>query len=257
MGYALTRRFETQFVKQLAAGYKLPFLSQRLELGAQASEELARQQRYASLYKLADQVEAAALICGHHQDDFLETVVLNFIRGCHRRGLVSLQSQARLLRPLLPFPKQTLLDYAQTQQLAWLEDASNHSLRYLRNRIRQRLMPRLTVADRQALLQHCQQLIKTNQALDAQLRRYLQYKSYRRQGQVFARPWFNSLDHLLASEIVSTWLFEAGLATSRKQINYIVVKLKTLSPGKIVVVNPQAQIELTKRSIRLRLASSN
>ena len=241
------------FVKEITAKYGLAFFSRQANLGANASEDLSRQHRYQFFREVQKEVGAEAIVVAHHQDDFLETVILNFCRGCHRRGLVSLQSRDRLLRPLLNYRKKDLIAYAQSQQLRWLEDESNLSDRYFRNRIRQKILPRLTEENRQKLLNHCQQLKTSNQELDAFLERYLKHKSYRQQGKVFSRRWFNGLNHLLACEVVSSWLFESQITTSQKQITYIVVKLKTLAAGKKIIVGTHHRINLTKRSLRLDL----
>lgn len=242
-----------EFVRHLAQGYNLEFVSRRLKLGTRASEDMARQARYAFLKEVSKQVEATAIVCAHHQDDFLETVFLNFIRGCHRRGLVSLQSREDLLRPLLPFSKSSIIQYAQQQRLKWEEDCTNYDLHHLRNRIRHRVLSDLPDDRRQALLAATRHLSTINQELDSLLQRYLTYKSYRRAGRVFPRAWFNTLDPLTSCEIVATWLAAAQISTSQKQIRYIVDKLQTLPPGKIVVVSPRHHFYLTKRSIRLNL----
>ena len=229
----------------------MSFFSQQAELGPNASEDLARQHRYHFLREVQAQVQAEGLVVALHQDDFLETVILNFCRGCQRRGLVSLKSHDDLLRPLLDYRKQDLIAYAQKEELKWLEDETNLSNQYFRNRIRQKILPRLTADTRQQLLHYCQQLSKSNQELDVFLERYLKHKSYRQQGRVFRRRWFNGLNHALACEIVSSWLFENKITTSQKQIIYIVVKLKTLAAGKKIIVGTHQSISLTKRSLRL------
>ena len=242
-----------EFVKELAGKYGRRFFSQKAELGATASEELARSRRYQFLNEVQKATAASAVICAHHQDDFLETVILNFYRGCGRRGLVSLQSRPDLLRPLLAYRKSELLAYAQKEELAWLEDETNLSQQYFRNRIRSSLMPKIDPRKRRELLNRCHELQKINQDLDRFLQRYLKYKSYRFLGKVFPRAWFNGLSHQVACEVVASWLFEAKIATSQKQIVYVVVKLKTLAAGKKITIGTKQTISLTKRSLRLEL----
>ena len=242
------------FVKNLSQRYGLDFISRRVELGKAASESTAREARYEFLHQVVDQFEAMALVTAHHLDDFLETVVLNFHRGCKRRGLVSLKSNERVLRPLLRVAKEQIIGYAQENQLDWLEDATNQDLRYLRNYIRHKIMPKFTLQQRQKLVGICDDLILTNRHLDEFLKDYLRYRSYRREGQVFGRLWFNQLSHAEACEVVVTWLVGNEIVNyTQSQIDYIVVKLKTLEPGKTVVIGPEKSIKLTKRSLRLDL----
>ena len=245
---------DADFVKGVAARYGLEFVSGRADLGASASEAAARAARYGFLRSEAA-ARAAALITAHHLDDFLETVVLNFHRGCKRRGLVSLRSTDRLIRPLLRTPKSELVAYAEENRLAWLEDATNLDSRYLRNLVRRDIMPKFTPEQRAALVGICDELATANRQLDDFLSRYLKYQSFRRSGRVFSRAWFNSLTHAMAAEVVATWLATAQAGDyTQKRINYIVVKLKTLSGGKTVVVDSEKSIRLTKRSLRLEFA---
>ena len=154
------------FVKKLAKEYGLDFITERAELGPQASEATARTARYRFLREVMRCRKARAVITAHHLDDFFETVVMNFHRGCHRRGLVSLKSEACLLRPLLRLERQKIVDYAQKRRLAWIEDPSNDNLKYLRNYIRHKIMPKLTAQHRKALLTICDELALSNRELD-------------------------------------------------------------------------------------------
>ena len=240
------------FVEDLASRCGLDFISQRTELGEMASEAVARKARYEFLWRVAKEKQAQALVTGHHLDDFLETVILNFHRGCQRRGLTSLKSTDNLLRPLLQLSKKEVVDYAQANQLDWLEDASNYDLKYLRNRVRHKIMPKITPQQYRKLLDICDRLASSNRQLDDFLTEYLKYKSYRREGRVFTRDWFNQLTHLEATEVVATWLIESHVSDyTQSQIDYIVVKLKTLKPGKVITIDSDKSIKLTKRSLRL------
>ena len=121
------------------------------------------------------------------------------------------------------------MDYAQENQLGWVEDATNRDFKHLRNYIRHEIMPKFTSEQRQKLISICDDLILANRNLEEFLSDYLRYKSYRRQGQVFGRDWFNCLSHTEACEIVVAWLTNNGIINyTRNQIDYIVVKLKTL-----------------------------
>ena len=245
---------EALFVEKLAQEYGLDFMTERAELGPQASEATARTARYKFLREVMRRKKARAVMTAHHLDDFFETVVMNFHRGCHRRGLVSLKSEACLLRPLLRLERQKIVDYAQKRRLAWIEDPSNDNLKYLRNYIRHKIMPKLTAQHRKALLAICDELALSNRELDQFLENYLKYRSYRRAGRVFARNWFNQLTHAQAAEVVAAWLAKGNVGDyKRSQIDYIVVKLKTLKPGKIIMISPSQTVKLTKRSLRLEL----
>lgn len=143
---------DAAFVGQLAGrhGYRYELLE--AGLGASASEELARTHRYAFLHRLCKKYEAVGIMTAHHQDDLLETVILNIMRGTGWRGLCSLRSTPQLLRPLLGYPKAQLVAYARQERIAWRHDATNDSTDYTRNRIRHQLMPQLSLTERDRLL---------------------------------------------------------------------------------------------------------
>lgn len=134
---------DLEFVRNEAAKYKLPFESIALHLGPDASEEKARQERYRFLQNCRNKYSAKAIITAHHQNDALETVIINILRGTGWRGIAALRSGATLLRPLLQISKQKVLDYAHEYNLEWREDSTNQDIKYLRNYVRQTIVPRL------------------------------------------------------------------------------------------------------------------
>jgi tRNA(Ile)-lysidine synthase len=87
----------------------------------------------------------SVLVTAHHADDNIETLLMNFFKGTGISGLHGiLPFQNQLLRPLLPFAKEELRQYAMDHALAFVEDSSNASVKYTRNYIRQQVLPVLT-----------------------------------------------------------------------------------------------------------------
>ena len=101
---------DARFVKALAARYGVEYIGKREELGADASEELARERRYAFLHEVA-QKHHAKLVTAHHLDDLIETIALNMRRGTRWQGLRAM-SDERIERPLLKRTKSELIAYA-------------------------------------------------------------------------------------------------------------------------------------------------
>lgn len=86
------------------------------------------------------------LLTAHHKNDNIETVLFNFCRGTGIQGLTgikSFDSVRKIIRPLLPFSKQQIVEYAQKNKLAFVEDSSNNSLKYTRNSFRNEILPLL------------------------------------------------------------------------------------------------------------------
>lgn len=221
---------DAQFVQAVAEKYGLPFASERIELGPGASESTARDARYSFLRRVSRQYSDAPIITAHHQDDLLETAILNLLRGTGRRGLTSLRSTSQLLRPLLDYPKSALMDYALKHKLSWREDTTNHDERYTRNYVRNRLLVRFDPDARQRLLTLIADLTKLNDELDTELETFL---SLGASDKTIDRRWFCSLPHDLAKEVLMTWLRASGFrAFDRSTIERLTVRMKVGAPGK-------------------------
>lgn len=107
-------------------------------------EAAARLLRYAEFAKSKADFVALA----HHQDDQVETLLLQLLRGSGVRGAAAMpvlkhfSSDAPVIfRPLLDTPRSELLDYAEQHALQWVEDDSNSDERYARNFLRHRVLP--------------------------------------------------------------------------------------------------------------------
>lgn len=155
---------DAAFVEQLARQLGLPFVSTSLSLGPDVSEAAARHARYEWLESVRAEHDAHAIATAHHQDDVLETVVLNLMRGTGWRGLASLRNTSERFRPLLDVSKAALTNYAIDNQLLWREDRTNYDTKYTRNYIRHVFLPKMSPGERKQLmvLAHRQQQLRTH-----------------------------------------------------------------------------------------------
>lgn len=127
----------------------LPINKQALKDGLQAE---ARRLRYGWFENLMAETSAEYLLTAHHLNDRLETFFINLLRGAGLKGLASIpERNDYILRPLLDFSRADLEAYAKSVGLSWRDDASNASDAYLRNRIRQQVIPALLELHPQAL----------------------------------------------------------------------------------------------------------
>lgn len=84
------------------------------------------------------------VLTAHHLDDNVETFLINFIRGTGLEGLTGIPAQnGNIIRPLLPFSREEIENYAQVNQIQWREDSSNASDKYFRNKLRHDIVPTL------------------------------------------------------------------------------------------------------------------
>ena len=108
-------------------------------------EHAARVLRYDFLEKTAEAAGAQKIALAHTADDQAEEILLRLIRGTARKGLSGMKTlrSGKYIRPFLRFPKSFLLDYLEKYSVPFLIDSSNRENIYLRNRIRNELLPYL------------------------------------------------------------------------------------------------------------------
>ena len=137
------------FCAELCQKLNVPFISStvKIEKKSRSSlEALARDARYQCFKD--NMLENDVILTGHHQDDQLETLLLALKRGSGSTGLQGIRSiqsffNGYLVRPLLTFSRQELIDYAESYQLQWIEDESNQDIDFDRNFIRHQISPLL------------------------------------------------------------------------------------------------------------------
>ena len=142
------------------------------------------------------------VLTAHHLDDNVETFLINFTRGTGLEGLTGIPAQnGNIIRPLLPFSREEIENYANENKIQWREDLSNASDKYFRNKLRHNIVPILKELNTgfldsfQNTLHHLQQAeslvedaselvyekvveVKENQ-LEIHLNSLLQFKNYK------------------------------------------------------------------------------
>lgn len=240
---------DAKFVEQLAQKYGLVFETERVELGPDASEELARAKRYNFLRRVIKKHSAKAIITAHHQDDVIETGMINILRGTGRHGLTSLRTQEDIVRPLLHVPKSDILAYAKNHDLTWREDSTNLDTKYLRNNIRHNVVSKMSVPQKQQWIEIVDKMYKINEKLDIEIQNLLRRGLHKNQ-LVLSRGWFIMLPHAIAKEVIIVLLQRVGAKEiDRKTVERLTVQIKTIKAGKTLQASG-VEINLTKRSAR-------
>jgi tRNA(Ile)-lysidine synthase len=155
-----------QRVVELAQVIGVPSQAMRVDVAAyrknRSLQDAARAARYQALASMVMQHQAAALLVAHTADDQAETVLLNLVRGASLRGLAGMRLDevidptrlgpliaelpdrpraVRVARPLLGIERATTQAYCASFGLAVVQDSSNQSRAYTRNRVRLDLLP--------------------------------------------------------------------------------------------------------------------
>ena len=143
---------DARFVEERAAQYGVPMILQRVDVAERrldrggSEETVARELRYDALRRAADDLGRCLVLTAHHQGDQAETVLSHLVRGSGLHGLRGMDAvrplgDHQLVRPLLGVSAERLQRHAELHGLEFVEDSTNQSLRYQRNRIRLELIP--------------------------------------------------------------------------------------------------------------------
>ncbi len=139
---------DENFVKQLAGKFGVEFFNVQFDTlqfstsNKLSVQEAARKLRYDWFEKIRAEQKFDYIVTAHHHSDNIETIFLNLIRGTGVKGLRGMQPKRdKIIRPLLAFTKDEIVDYASSNQFEWREDASNEKDDYTRNFIRHNIVP--------------------------------------------------------------------------------------------------------------------
>ena len=141
---------DEKFVSRLAEKHKIKIHVKSFDTKRYASfnklsiQMAARELRFAWFRELSLQSGDSPVLTAHHADDNLETFLINLSRGTGIKGLSGIPRRSGcIVRPLLNFSRQEIMDYAVEHHMKWREDSSNKEKNYLRNRIRLDIVPQL------------------------------------------------------------------------------------------------------------------
>ncbi len=161
---------DEMFVIGLAKNLGIPVFAETFDTKKFSEEQkvstqmAARELRYTWFAEILKDFKFDYLLTAHHLDDDLETFFINLSRGTGLNGLTGIPKENnKVIRPLLNFSREQILQYAEANNLKWREDSSNKKTDYLRNKLRLEVLPKLKETS-ESLLKNFQ---KTQQNLQA------------------------------------------------------------------------------------------
>jgi tRNA(Ile)-lysidine synthase len=251
---------DERFVRTTAQRLKLKCVVENADVGALARREgmsvemAARQVRHEFLARTARQLKISKVALAHHADDQVELFFLRLFRGAGGEGLAGMKwislstchSSVRLVRPLLDQSKAALRSYAEEQGTSFREDSSNEQFDYLRNRIRNKLLPHLAQRYQPALAKTVSRSMDVIGAeadfVSEAAERWLQAKR---------RLPFQRLHLAVQRRVVQLQLLGTGVAP-----DFDLVERLRQAPGELVTVGPNLLLSrepdgrLVRKSIR-------
>ena len=136
------------FVKELGEKLQAPTFTIQFDTEKYATEKgistqmAARDLRYNWFDKIRLENNIDYIITAHQKDDIIETFIINLTRGTGLDGLTGIpEVNESIVRPMLPFDRNDILIYASKNKLQWREDQTNSSIKYVRNKIRHKIVP--------------------------------------------------------------------------------------------------------------------
>jgi tRNA(Ile)-lysidine synthase len=236
---------DERFVRELAKQYHLPYVSTQLSLGPNASEEEARNARYDFLLQQAT-THQATIVTAHHQDDAIETIALNLWRGTGWRGLAVL-NRPTILRPFIELSKSQLYRYALKHRLEWVEDSTNASSIYQRNRLRRRLALQGKKLDKAALMGLRAKQIQLKKDIEREEGHY-------HTTDLTLRHFMIQLDTATAGELMAVAVERlSGYRPTRPQVNAALLFVKTAKSGSCHQVAKGVEIVCKTRYFEVRV----
>lgn len=139
---------DQKFIEDYSKQNKLELFTKQFDVEKYKSNKnvsvqmAARELRYEWFEELLNKYSFDYLLTAHHLNDSLETFIINLTRGTGIGGLLGIKEvNHKIIRPLLPFSKMQIRQYAIRNRLKWRVDQSNASLNYIRNKIRHQITP--------------------------------------------------------------------------------------------------------------------
>lgn len=228
------------------------------------SQDTARQWRYQRLVSVAQNVSNPILLTAHHKDDSYETLLLKLIRGTHISNLQGMQVLSRtveglpIARPLLHFDKEQLIEFLKENYLTWREDSSNQSDKYLRNRVRNELLPLL--ADLAGGKDILERRLENLQAQSEEIRSDLlvraeEYLAHHVQHGLFLLSGINPVD-LVQREALYMWISSQGYFLSYEKLLQIVSQIETYPDNRQWTINIGDGVDIIRQGDSLKLRDS-
>ncbi|MBR3318899.1 tRNA lysidine(34) synthetase TilS [Candidatus Saccharibacteria bacterium] len=243
-------KLDADFVADACAKYHLQICKGEAKLGANVSEEEARNKRYEFLRKVARDADGE-IYTAHHLDDLVESVVINLARGTGFRGLAVLNAPG-VKRPFLDrtfgkvFDKRDILKYAGENNVMFRQDPTNTNDDYLRNRLRPAVLD-LSRATKNEVYELWQKQTRLTQEIDGIIDDLIP------EDLVFKRAWFKDLDDDVAIEILRAGLIKAGIPATRPQIRDFLKAVREYATNKRFNLPNDKLVRMGRRDFTLKI----
>lgn len=219
---------DEKFVQKLTEEYHLTFEVKRVKLiGKSAIEERGRQIRRDFFEHLRKKYKARWILTAHTEDDQIETILFNFLRGSGPAGLAGMNLiDAYYLKPLLAIPKSEIFTYLTSRKLSFCRDRTNEDTRFRRNFIRKKILPlleRINFSFRKTLLRNRAIFAGIEAWMNFEARKFL--KKYHTHDFLFPLKAYEQLPEALQNAVIQ----EAYRLVMKSFYNLSFVKIQEIT----------------------------
>ena len=205
---------EAKMVEDYAKKNKVTFELQELDYqNAKFSEDDAHRKRYKFFKSLIKKYKANYLVTAHHGDDLIETILMRIARGSNLNGYIGIKRVTQnedyiTLRPLLSTTKDEIIKYNESENIPYVIDESNDSLKYTRNRYRKNVLPFLKNEDEYIHL------------------KYLKFSEELEEYDNFVNNYIKEKEYILNNQLVINKIITESEFIKRKTIELIVKSIQ-------------------------------
>ena len=247
---------DEKFVRDFAERNGIQCFVKHFDTGQYAAEQgisiemAARDLRYAWFEEMRQQLGYDKIAVAHHADDQAETFFINLLRGAGLNGLKGMKPQnGAIIRPLLWASREQIRQYVLENQIQWREDHTNAETIYLRNKIRNQLLPifdELHPEARQGLYKSLEHLASENELYRELLKGKLS-QVVKQDGDV---QTFNFQLSTLNFQLLFEWLRQYGFNTDQCHFILLVIgrnelqlsEIKPIEDGEIQIEKGEEEI---------------
>lgn len=163
----LDQKTVEDFCRQNNIKFHLYEVSEKDQKPENSIQLWARELRYNFFQQIQKQENLDFLVTAHHLNDQLETFIINLSKASGINGLSGIPANDNhIVRPLLNFSKEEIYDFAKENKIEFREDLSNKKSEYLRNKIRNEIVPKLLETNDHFLENFQKSLLYLNQTKD-------------------------------------------------------------------------------------------
>lgn len=198
-------------------------------------EARAHKKRYSFFIDVCKKYNAKYLATAHHQDDNIETIIMNIIGGSNLYGYGGIAKELiiddiHVVRPLLECSKATLYKFAEENNITFYEDQTNASDDFLRNRIRHHIVPLLKSESPSLLKKTVSYSTQLHDAFDYIRCEVIDYAN--KNDMKIDLTSFKILHPFIQKEIICYYLEQYKINRTEQKINDILSMLNSLDPQK-------------------------